>query len=204
MTNIVLIENCNVSRNKYIQIINSSPSFKAIGEFENCEKALNEIDILVPDIILIDIAIPGTCGIQGLKYIKRKAPKAKIMVLTAIENAKYVFDTLKSGALGFLLKNSTDDQFLEALKQLSYGGAPMSPQVSKLVVTSFYTKQFDELTERENDVLIVLSKGKSYVNIANELYVSVNTVKKHVRNIYEKLNVNSRDEVINLMQSNYA
>ncbi|GAA4276096.1 response regulator [Aquimarina mytili] len=204
MTNVVLIENCDISRNSHKEIINNSTQFRVLEDFNHCKSALYKINRLDPDIVLIDIDTPGTCGIESIKRIKRVHPKTKILVVTGEKNTNYVFDTLKSGALGFLLKNNSNQEILSALEQLSKGGAPLSPQISRLVVTSFYEKKFDELTERENDVLIVLSKGKSYTNIANELYVSVNTVKRHVRNIYEKLHVNSRDEIINLIQNKHT
>lgn len=193
---IVIIEEQIGVLKTYREVINNSSAHKVIGEFRNHKSAVTELEYLNPDIIITDIAVSG---IQGIEYIKEMVPKSKILVVTMAENTKYVFETLRAGATGFITKTYIKQQITEALIKLSNGGAPLSDTISRLVVESFQQKKFDQLTNRENEVLFILSQGKSYSKIAEELYVSINTIKMHVRNIYEKLQVTNRDEIIKLM-----
>ncbi|WP_298541784.1 response regulator transcription factor [uncultured Aquimarina sp.] len=200
MKTIVLIENDTFLQTNCTSLINSSKRFKVIANFNNYESALQNIQELQPDIILIDIDIPNTNGIDKIKHIKNIFPEIKLIILTKNQQHKFVFDVLSSGVLGYLIKND-DLQIIEALEQLEQGGAPMSTIISRMVIESFQDHDFKELTKRENEILKLLTKGKSYSTIAEKLYVSRNTVKYHIRNIYEKLNVYCKDEAIKLVNS---
>ncbi|MDI9308716.1 MAG: response regulator transcription factor [Limnohabitans sp.] len=194
---IVLIEDYEILRNSFKEIINQEEGYEVVGDFESYEEALPVIKNLSPDIILTDITLPGINGIEGIKQLKQILPSVAIIVVSIHENSQYVFDALCAGAVGYLTKNSGKQKVIEALQQLKIGGAPMSVNIARMVVESFQQKQHNELTERENEVLNLLSKGRSYASIADDLCLSVNTIKTHVRNIYEKLQVSSKEELMN-------
>lgn len=193
---VVLIEDYEILRNSLKEIINQEDGYEVIGDFDSYEKALPKIKQLQPDILLTDITLPGINGIEGIKQVKQLLPSVAIIVISVHENSQYVFNALCAGAVGYLTKNSGKQKVIESLQQLKQGGAPMSVNIARMVVESFQKKQHNELTERENEVLDLLSKGKSYASIANELFLSVNTIKTHVRNIYEKLQVSSKEELM--------
>ncbi len=200
MKTIALIENGTFLKTNCTPIINNSKRFKVIANFKNYESALQNIEKLHPDIILIDIDIPAINGIDNIKHIRNVFPEIKIIILTKNQQHTFVFDVLSSGVLGYLIKND-NLQIIEALEQLEQGGAPMSTTISRMVIESFQDHDFKELTKRENEILKLLTKGKSYSTIAEKLYVSRNTVKYHIRNIYEKLNIYCKDEAIKLVNS---
>ncbi|MDY8135156.1 response regulator transcription factor [Aquimarina sp. 2201CG5-10] len=200
MKKVVLIEDYEIVLRSYTEIINNTEDFEVVGAYISCEDAFKEIELLNPDFVLIDITLPGMSGIEGIKHIKHKLPDTSIIVVSVHENSKYVFDALCAGAVGYLTKSSGQEKLLQALYQAKDGGAPMSINIARMVVESFQEKKFDELTERENKVLILLAEGKSYANIGEDLNVSHNTIKYHVRNIYEKLHVTSKAEAIKLLK----
>ncbi len=201
MKKIVLIEDYQIIRETYVDIINATSSFKVIGDFESCEQALEELEYLKPDIIFLDITLPGMDGIQGIHVIKQVLPNVQIIMVTVHDQANYIFQALCTGAIGYITKTSGKKEIIEALNELERGGAPMSSGVARKVVESFKVKKFENLTERENQVLEHLANGKSYALIADSMFLSLNTIKTHIRNIYEKLQVNSRDEVIKLYKN---
>ncbi|WP_299223156.1 response regulator transcription factor [uncultured Aquimarina sp.] len=200
MKTIVLIENDTFLQTNCTSIINGSKRFKVIANFKNYESALQNIEKLHPDIILIDMDIPAINSIDYIKHIRNTFPEIRIIILTNNQQHKFVFDVLSSGVRGYLIKND-NLQIIEALEQLEQGGAPMSTTISRMVIESFQDHDFKELTKRENEILKLLTKGKSYSTIAEKLYVSRNTVKYHIRNIYEKLNIYCKDEAIKLVNS---
>ncbi len=197
---VVLIEDYEIVLRSYTKIINSAEDFEVVGAFTNCEDALENIISLAPDFVMIDITLPGMSGIEGIKHIKSKLPKVAMIVVSVHENSKYVFQALCAGAVGYLTKSSGEEKLLRALYQAKEGGAPMSINIARMVVESFQEQKFDELTERENNVLTLLAEGKSYASIGEELYVSLNTIKYHVRNIYEKLHISTKAEAIALLK----
>lgn len=193
---VVLIEDYEVLRNSLKDIINHEEGYEVVGDFESYEEALPQIKKLNPDIVFTDITLPGINGIEGTKQLKQLLPKVSIIVISVHENSQYVFDALCAGAIGYLAKSSGKQKVIEALQQLKAGGAPMSVNIARMVVESFQQKQHNELSDRENDVLNLLSKGKSYASIADTLCLSINTIKTHVRNIYEKLQVRNKQELM--------
>lgn len=194
---VVLIEDYEVLRNSLVEIINQEKEYEVVGDFESYEDALPKIKKLNPDIVFTDITLPGINGIEGTKQLKQLLPNVSIIVISVHENSQYVFDALCAGAVGYLTKNSGKQKVIEALNQLKLGGAPMSVNIARMVVESFQKKSYNELSQRENEVLNLLSKGRSYASIADELCLSINTIKTHVKNIYEKLQVSSREELMN-------
>ncbi|MGX7667527.1 response regulator [Flavobacterium pedocola] len=197
MIRVVLIEDYEVLRHSMKEMIDQEEGYKVVGDFESYEKALPEMKNLGPDVLLTDISLPGINGIEGIRQIKQLLPQLAIIVVTIHENSQYVFNALCAGAVGYLTKNSGKQKVIDALNQLKQGGAPMSVNIARMVVESFQQKPHNDLTQRENEVLSLLSQGKSYATIADTLCLSVNTIKTHVKNIYEKLQVSSKEELIN-------
>lgn len=198
-TNVVIIEDYNVIRETFVKIINSTPDFNVMVDFESCEDALAYPFQEEPDLLLMDIQLPGMNGIEGIKLIKNRFPQLIISVVSVHENSKYVFEALSAGAVGYLTKTSNRDELISALHQMKSGGAPMSISIARMVVESFHQKPVEELTVKENGVLNLLARGKSYATIAKEMNVSLNTIKFHIRNIYEKLHVTNKSEIMDLM-----
>jgi len=144
----------------------------------------------------MDIGLPGMSGIEGIRKIKENLPSIDILMLTVHEDSKMVFDALCAGACGYLIKNTQPVKLLEAIKEVHEGGAPMSTQIARLVVTSFKINPHSNLTNRETEVLTQLCKGKSYRMIAEALFISEETVRRHIKNIYKKLEVGSKSDAV--------
>ncbi|WP_299136908.1 response regulator transcription factor [uncultured Tenacibaculum sp.] len=195
--NIIIIEDHESILESFKEIINSSDKFKVTGAFLSGEKAIEFINNKnSADIMLVDIQLGGINGIETIKEIKKKNPSILPIIISVHENSKFIFDALCAGAVGYLNKNISPKELITALEQTCSGGAPMSSNIARKVVESFQLPHEKELSERENEVLTLLSKGKSYASIADELFLSINTIKTHTRNIYEKLQVNSKKEIM--------
>jgi len=153
-----------------------------------------------PNVLLMDIQLPGMSGIEGMKIIQQKYPDIEIIMLTVYHDSHKIFDSLKAGASGYLLKHTSLPEIKDAVELLMQGGAPMSPQIARKVITHFNDRgqkqQESNLTNREQDIVNGLVDGLSYKLIANRLDISIDTVRAHIRNIYKKLHVNSKAEVI--------
>ena len=181
----------------FAEIINHTDDFEVVNRYSNCEDAIDNLTYDNPDVYLMDIELPGINGVEGTKYIKKALPKANIIMVTVYENSDIVFDALCAGATGYLTKNLKPDELIDALKETIAGGAPMSIKIAKMVVNSFQKKPSKiELSKREKEVLIQLSEGNSYDSIADKLFISKNTIKFHLKNIYIKLQVNSNIEAV--------
>lgn len=196
MKTVIIIEDNKPLSMAYKDIVDSSESFRTINVYHNCEDAIDEIKQTRPDIVLMDVELPKMNGVEGTKKIKALRPNTFIIMVTVYENSKTVFDALCAGATGYLTKNSSPSQLIEALEEVIDGGAPMSINIAKMVVQSFQKAPTSILTERETEVLTLLSAGKSYKSIADLLFISKNTIKFHIKNIYDKLQVNSREDAI--------
>ena len=153
-----------------------------------------------PNVLLMDIQLPGMSGIEGMKIIQQKYPDIEIIMLTVYHDSHKIFDSLKAGASGYLLKHHSLPEIKDAIELLMQGGAPMSPQIARKVITHFNDRgqkqQESNLTNREQDIVNGLVDGLSYKLIADRLDISIDTVRAHIRNIYKKLHVNSKAEVI--------
>lgn len=194
--NIIIIEDNADIRNGFQLLINATGKYFVSNTYESCELAFDQISTIKPDIVLMDIDLPGMNGIEGTKYIKSILPKTEIIIITIFENSSRVFEGLCAGAGGYLTKNSNHIQLLNALDELSLGGAPMSANIARMVAESFFIKNNNLLSERETEVLKLLVEGKSYKTIADVLDISLSTVKFHIKNTYIKLQVTSKEDAI--------
>jgi DNA-binding NarL/FixJ family response regulator len=184
-------------------MINGTTGLTCLSAHFNAESALERIPKNLPDIVLIDLGLPKMTGTECILNLKSRFPNLQFLVLTIKDQDEEVFGALKAGASGYLLKSSSPTEIIESIKELYDGGAPMSADIARKVVSHFQKTSIPEspyehlLTNREKEVLGLLSLGKYYKEIAAELYVSMETVKTHCHHIYEKLHVSSRTEALN-------
>lgn len=203
---------CIVDDNKDIrsaleQIIIMSDGYRLLGGFGTAEEAIQKIPVLKPDIVLMDINLgEGESGIDVVRHIKADSPEILFMMCTVYEDDEKIFEALSAGASGYILKKTAPHKLLESIRELQEGGAPMSSQIARKVVAAFRNKPADtaaelpalsNLSNREKEILEHLAKGLLYKEIAATLFISQETVRKHVYHIYEKLHVNNRVEAIN-------
>lgn len=200
---VLIVEDNEFIRSGWEIEINNQPDFEVVGSFVSCEDAFDSETIGEADVVIMDIGLPGMSGIEGVKHLKKCYPKLIIVMCTIHEDDEKIFDALCAGAVGYLLKKTTPKDLIRALHDAYHGGSPMTPSVARKVIASFqktppksFTGEAVELTEREQEVLNLMSKGKSYTAIANEIFLSIDGVRYHIRNIYEKLQVHSRAEAV--------
>jgi len=198
MITVAIVEDIKDIREGLRLILNASSDFLCVGTYADAETAIPAILGIQPDVVLMDIELPGMSGINCVRHIKGQAPTIDILMLTVHADDQSVFQSLKAGACGYLTKNTPPHKLLDAIKEVKNGGAPMSSNVARMVVGSFnsFKKPTRLLTSREQDVLNHLCQGKSYKMIADALYVSQDTVRFHIKNIYKKLQVNSKSEAV--------
>lgn len=199
---LAIVEDLDEVRDGLKNFISLSSDFKILDIFKTAEEAVHDIPTLKPDIVIMDINLPGMNGIECIKEIKNKIPNTQFMMFTVYENDEKVFEALKAGASGYLLKNTGLVQLIESLKELHNGGSPMSANIARKLVTLFRNEQkeaskLEILSSRENEILQLLTKGLLYKEIADQLAISVSTVRQHIHHIYEKLHVQNRTEAIN-------
>jgi DNA-binding NarL/FixJ family response regulator len=199
---IAIVEDLDEVRDGLKNFLALSQDFKVLDTFKTAEQALDDIPKLRPDIVIMDISLPGMNGIECIRQVKDKSPSTQFMMFTVYENDEKVFEALKAGAAGYLLKNTGLIQLIESLKELHNGGSPMSANIARKLVTVFRAQQSDPvsvdlLSNRENNILQLLSRGLLYKEIAEQLAISVSTVRQHIHHIYEKLHVQNRTEAIN-------
>jgi DNA-binding NarL/FixJ family response regulator len=181
--------------------IHGAPGFACIGAYATAEEALVAIPRLSPAVVLMDINLPGMSGIQCVAKLKEAAPKLQIMMLTVYEKSDQIFDALASGACGYLVKKTPPEKLLEAIREISNGGSPMSPHIARKVVKAFQPAlharpAFEGLAPREQQVLDLMVKGRAYKQIADEMDLHIGTIRTYIRRIYEKLHVNCRTEAV--------
>lgn len=190
-------------REALFSLVDSQPNLTCIGTYENAEDALVGIPELQPNVVLMDIDLPKMNGIECIKQLKPKCPRVQFMICTVYDEDEKVFEALRTGANGYILKRSPPARLLEAIVELYHGGSPMSSDIARKIVLSFQQKPEEKIQEeyhitpREQEILQLLSKGLSYQELADKLFISSKTVRKHIFNIYEKLHVNSRMEAVN-------
>ena len=194
--NVGLVEDDDDIRQLMSFLINSSPGYSCVQAYESCEQAIEAFVLNTPDLVLMDIDLPGMSGIEGVGLLKEKLPDLNIVMLTIHEDEEAVFDSLCAGAVGYLVKGLPPVELLDAIKETHKGGAPMSPAIARKVIRSFQPNLPSPLSVREKEVLQKLCNGDNYKTIASALFISTNTVKAHIKNIYTKLNVNTRAEVV--------
>jgi DNA-binding NarL/FixJ family response regulator len=199
---LAIVEDLDEVRDGLKNFISLSQDFKVLDTFKTAEEAAHDLPALKPDIVIMDINLPGMNGIECIRKIKDKTPGTQFMMFTVYENDEKVFEALKAGASGYLLKNTGLVQLIESLKELHIGGSPMSANIARKLVTLFRSEQketanLEVLSNRENEILQWLAKGLLYKEIAEQLSISVSTVRQHIHHIYEKLHVQNRTEAIN-------
>jgi DNA-binding NarL/FixJ family response regulator len=199
---IAIVEDLDEVRDGLEQFISLNNEFKVLDTFKTAEEAIYDLPALKPDVVIMDINLPGINGIDCIREIKGKLPKTQFMMFTVYENDEKVFEALKAGASGYLLKNTGLVQLIEAIKELHNGGSPMSANIARKLVNIFQAQEKDKpavetLSQRENEVLQWLAKGLLYKEIADKLSISTATVRQHIHKIYEKLHVQNRTEALN-------
>jgi DNA-binding NarL/FixJ family response regulator len=197
----MIVEDQKDLREGLSTLVNFTPGFTCIGAFRTMEECIARIKHEVPDVILSDIGLPGMSGIEGIRIIKDEHPDLTVLVLTVYDDNEKIFDALCAGATGYLLKQTEPAELLRSVKEAVAGGAPMSPEVAARVIKLFREVRPPEkvdydLTPHELRLLKLLVDGYNYVTAAEQLKISYNTIKFHVRNIYDKLQVHSKSEAV--------
>ena len=192
LVRIVIVEDDQLIRESFATLINENENYICVSDYDNCEDAIKNLSSDNPHIILMDIGLPGMSGIQGIRKIKNVKTDVDIITVTVHEEDDKVFDALCAGSTGYLTKNISPKQMINAINEVLTGGAPMSTNIARKVIRSFQKSTESPLTSRETEVLQHLARGKSYTMIADELYINKETVRTHIKNIYQKLNVNSK------------
>jgi len=201
---IAIVEDLDEVREGLKNFLALSPEFNVLDTYKTGEEAAEDIPKLHPDIVIMDINLPGMSGIECVKAVRKKTSLTQFMMFTVYENDEKVFEALKAGASGYLLKNTGLIHMVEALRELYDGGSPMSANIARKLVMNFQEKMKNEshedmamLSVRENETLHLLSQGLLYKEIAEQLGISTSTVRQHIHRIYEKLHVQNRTEALN-------
>jgi DNA-binding NarL/FixJ family response regulator len=198
-TGIIIYEDNVFLRNSISDLIRSSPRFELKGAFENCDHVSYEMETLRPEVVLMDIEMAGTNGLQGLRIIRKKYPHIFVIILTVFEDNEHVFEAICAGASGYLLKKTPPEKIPEAIEDVLNGGAPMTSSIARKVLDLFPkstsgNEDINKLAPREQEVLQLLVTGHSYKMIAEKCGISLETVRSHIKRIYEKLQVHSATE----------
>ncbi len=200
MIKVLLYDDSDQFREAITLLLGGTEGFEVAGSFNNCETAAADIDMLKPDVILMDIDMPGATGIDGVRMIREKNDTIKIIMLTVFDNNQNIYDAIRFGANGYVLKKSAPTAIINAIKDVFEGGAPMNSSIATQVLQMFAgmspATQNYGLSEKEKAVLKSLVDGNSYKMVAASLNISIDTVRTHIRNIYEKLQVNSKSAAV--------
>jgi len=201
MITVVIIEDVKEIREGLQILIQGSDGFTCLKTFATAEDAIKEIPSLMPDVVLMDIHLPGINGIEAVRKLKLQCTDTQFIMSTIYEDDENIFESLKAGASGYLLKKTAPAKIMDAITEVYNGGSPMSSQIARKVIASFQQHNpIDEsqvLTPKEKEILKELSKGLRYKEIADVMQISMETVRSHARHIYEKLHVQSRTEALN-------
>ncbi len=202
MIRVILFEDNKNFRESLSLFLASSENIWLIGAYPDASESLNLVKKNNPDVILMDIQMPGISGIEAMMAIKAKMPDAKILMQTIHDEDDKIFAAICAGANGYILKNSKPEQYLQAIEEVSLGGSHLSPSIASKVLNMFQNQfvkeqaSYVDLSKREQEILKCLVKGMSYKLIADKCFISINTVCSHIKHIYEKLHVNSAPEAI--------
>ena len=198
---VAIVDDDEGIRTSLAAMIRRTPALRLAGDYADAESALEEIPQRPPDVVLMDINLPGMKGYECVRQLKAVVPKVQFLMLTVYEDSDSLFNSLKAGASGYLLKRTASVRLLEAIRDVHAGGSPMTPQIARRVV-QFFARRTDDssplsrLTPSERDFLDQLAKGYAYKEIADRLAISIDTVRSYVRTVYEKLHVHSRTEAV--------
>jgi len=195
-----VVEDDAGTRETLKKILGRAPGLRFVGAYANGEDAVRSLPGTRPEVALVDINLPGMSGIECVAKLKAQLPDLLVLMLTTYEETDLIFESLRAGAIGYLLKNVANADLIRAIEEVRNGGAPMSMQIARKVVRHFHRAQprpeLKELTKREQEILALLAKGFLYKEIADRLGISTATVRGHLHNVYEKLHVQSRTEAV--------
>ena len=201
MISVAIVEDIREIREGLQLLIDGSDGFVCNYSFATAEEAIEKIPSVYPDVVLMDINLPGINGIEAVRKLKAQCNNTQFIMSTVYEDDDSIFESLKAGASGYLLKKTAPAKILDSITEVYSGGSPMSSQIARKVIASFQQKDSIDnselLTQREKEILKSLAKGLRYKEIAAEMNIGLETVRTHARNIYEKLQVQSRTEAIN-------
>jgi DNA-binding NarL/FixJ family response regulator len=195
---IVIIEDDTTIREGYTFLLGNEPGFDISGTYASFELAEKKLLADSPHLVLLDVQLPGISGVDAIPKIKKLLPDVEVLILTVYDSEEVIFAALKNGASGYLTKNTHPDRIIASIKEVVNGGGAMSTSVAKLVAQSFQKSMASPLTKRETQILEGIAGGKSRRKIATELFIDLETVKTHIKNIYHKLDVNSKDEALKI------
>jgi len=199
---IVIIEDDQIIREGYALLIGQTEGYSVVNSYESFDDAAKSVAEDSPDVILLDIELPGTNGIQAIPRLKRMLPHTYILILTVYESEKTIFEALANGASGYLTKNTPASRIVDSIREVKDGGGPMSVNIARMVIKSFQRNQESPLSKRETQILEQIAEGKSRSLIARDLFIDLETVRSHIKNIYLKLDVNSRADAIKAAKEN--
>jgi len=193
---IVLIEDDPTICEGYTYLINEHTGYEIVNAYSSAEVALRKLKSVNPDLILLDIGLPGMSGIEAIRRIKLILPEVPIIILTVYESENMIFEALSHGVAGYLTKNCSPDKILDSIREVTIGGGSMSSNVARVVFSSFQKSESSPLSARETHIMENIANGMNRGQIANSLFITGETVKSHVKNIYKKLKVHSREDAI--------
>jgi len=202
MIRVVIFEDNRSLREGLAAMIGGTSGFECTGAFPNCNNLLKNIEQTKPDVVLMDIEMPGMNGIEAVSLIKEDYPGIKILMETIFDDDEKIFNSICAGAEGYILKNTPPAEIMEAIKEIYEGGSPMTPSIANRVLKMvkekpiFGNKEFFDLSAREKEILSCLVKGMSYKMVADTCFISIETVNVHIKNIYKKLQVHSKSEAV--------
>lgn len=198
---VAIVEDNEIIRKAVTMFVSNTPDFDCVGVFENSEDALLSLTEICPDVVLMDIGLPGINGIECVRRLKSSCNKTQFLMITVFEDDDNIFEALKAGATGYLIKKTPPSEIINAIRELHSGGSAMSGAIARKVISQFQNPSKSEamnlLSDREQQILTLLSKGFRYKEIGDQLNISFSTVRTHIHNIYEKLQVQSRTDALN-------
>lgn len=197
-----IIEDDETIREGYSFLIGNTAGYKVVSNYPSYEEAAKKIATDDPDVILLDVELPGISGIDAIPKLKKLLPETYILILTVYEQDLLIFRALGNGASGYLTKNTAPEKIINAIHEVMEGGGPMSAHIARMVIDSFKRNESSPLTRRETEILEQIATGKSRKRIAQELFIDLETVKSHIKNIYQKLNVHSKADAIKAAKDN--
>jgi DNA-binding NarL/FixJ family response regulator len=202
LINVAIVEDNKETLDGLSMLLSKAGTMKIAGCYRTGESALEELPVIKPHVALIDLGLPGISGTDVIKGLKSRMPLLQMLVLTAHEDKEHLFEALKSGASGYLLKDSPPAEIIESIEEIHNGGSPMSPKVARYVIDYFNEMELKRrkieavLTQREKEILNGISDGLTNKRLADRLFISTHTVRTHIKNIYEKLHVHSKVEAV--------